>query len=105
MNAWRTMKDGDGKAWRITPTNASSASFPLPNPILWNQAAGGPLLTSPRFLARSGISFKTQMLYSVVFCTRYLDMFTETSLYRFMMKLFFIGSSLYILYLMKLRFR
>lgn len=54
---------------------------------------------------QTGISFKTQMLYSVVFCTRYLDLFMETSLYRFLMKVFFIGSSLYILYLMKVRFR
>lgn len=52
-----------------------------------------------------GISFKTQMLYSIVFFTRYLDIFHESSLYRIMMKLFFISSSLYILYLMKMRFR
>lgn len=52
-----------------------------------------------------GISFKTQILYSVVFVTRYLDLFTETSLYRFVMKVFFIGSSLYILYLMRVKYR
>ena len=41
-----------------------------------------------------------------VFVTRYLDMFTEwVSIYNFTMKLFFIGSSVYILYLMKFRFR
>lgn len=52
-----------------------------------------------------GISFKTQLLYSIVFATRYLDIFKEDDLYRFVMKCFFIGSSLYILYLMKMRFR
>ncbi|WVQ79931.1 hypothetical protein IAT38_002032 [Cryptococcus sp. DSM 104549] len=53
-----------------------------------------------------GISFKTQALYLVVFLTRYVDLFTEyVSLYNTLMKLFFIGSSAYILYLMKVRFR
>lgn len=52
-----------------------------------------------------GISFKTQVLYSVVFVTRYLDMFAFHSLYHMIMKAFFIGSSLYIVYLMKVKFR
>lgn len=52
-----------------------------------------------------GISFKTQLLYTVVFVTRYMDLFHENSLYRFLMKLFFIGSSVYVLYLMKVKFR
>lgn len=54
-----------------------------------------------------GISFKTQALYVVVFVTRYLDLFLGewVSLYNTLMKLFFIGSSCYILYLMKMRFR
>ncbi|OCB90287.1 ER lumen protein retaining receptor [Sanghuangporus baumii] len=53
-----------------------------------------------------GISFKTQALYVVVFITRYLDLFfgEYVSLYNTTMKLFFIGSSCYILYLMKFRF-
>lgn len=45
------------------------------------------------------------MLYAVVFITRYLDIFTESSLYRFIMKTFFIASSLYVLYLMRIKFR
>lgn len=52
-----------------------------------------------------GISFKSQVLYSIVFVTRYLDIFTENSFYRFVMKCFFIGSSLYIVYLMRVKFR
>lgn len=54
-----------------------------------------------------GISFKTQVLYVVVFLTRYLDLFLGDwiSIYNTTMKLFFIGSSAYILYLMKVRFR
>ena len=54
-----------------------------------------------------GISFKTQALYVAVFVTRYLDLFLGewVSLYNTLMKLFFIGSSCYILYLMKYRFR
>jgi len=52
------------------------------------------------------ISFKTQLLYAVVFITRYLDLFTSwVSLYNTVMKVFFIASSLYILYLMRMKFR
>ncbi|KAI4520489.1 ER lumen protein retaining receptor-domain-containing protein [Schizophyllum commune] len=53
-----------------------------------------------------GISFKTQALYVTVFVTRYLDLFTRyISFYNTVMKIFFIASSCYILYLMKFRFR
>jgi hypothetical protein len=53
-----------------------------------------------------GISFKTQALYALVFVTRYVDLlFRWISLYNFVMKLFFISSSCYILYLMKYRYR
>lgn len=55
---------------------------------------------------RSGISFKTQALYVTVFVTRYLDLFYDyVSLYNTLMKIFFIGSSVYILYLMKIQYR
>ncbi|KAJ3820281.1 ER lumen protein retaining receptor-domain-containing protein [Lentinula raphanica] len=53
-----------------------------------------------------GISFKTQALYVVVFVSRYLDLFFRfISVYNTAMKIFFIGSSCYILYLMKYRYR
>ncbi|EED83913.1 predicted protein [Postia placenta Mad-698-R] len=53
-----------------------------------------------------GISFKTQALYVTVFVARYLDLFYEwVSLYNFTMKVFFIASSSYILYLMKVKYR
>lgn len=54
-----------------------------------------------------GISFKTQALYLAVFLTRYVDLLTGpyVSLYNTVMKLFFIGSTGYTLYLMKFRFR
>ncbi|KAG7091231.1 hypothetical protein E1B28_010282 [Marasmius oreades] len=53
-----------------------------------------------------GISFKTQVLYVVVFVFRYLDLFFRyVSLYNSVMKLFFIGSSCYVLWLMKGRFK
>ncbi|PCH36601.1 ER lumen protein retaining receptor [Wolfiporia cocos MD-104 SS10] len=53
-----------------------------------------------------GISFKTQALYVTVFVSRYLDLFYDwVSLYNFFMKVFFISSSCYILYLMKMKFR
>ncbi|KAL1933115.1 hypothetical protein VTP01DRAFT_8793 [Rhizomucor pusillus] len=53
-----------------------------------------------------GISFKTQLLYAIVFMTRYLDLAVHYySLYNTCMKIFFIVSSVYILYLMKVKFR
>ncbi|TCD65569.1 endoplasmic reticulum retention protein [Steccherinum ochraceum] len=51
-----------------------------------------------------GISFKTQALYVAVFVSRYID-FTYISVYNTLMKLFFIGSSCYILYLMRIKYR
>ncbi|KAJ9295328.1 hypothetical protein DTO271G3_6151 [Paecilomyces variotii] len=50
----------------------------------------------------SGLSFKTQALYFLVFVTRYLDLFwTFTdSAYNTTFKILFIGSSAYIIYLM-----
>jgi hypothetical protein len=54
----------------------------------------------------TGISFKTQALYVVVFVARYLDLvFRWVSVYNFCMKVFFIASSCYVLYLMKYKFR
>jgi len=48
-----------------------------------------------------GISFKTQVLYLLVFCTRYLDLFTHyVSLYNTIMKIFFILSAGMIVYWM-----
>jgi ER lumen protein retaining receptor len=57
--------------------------------------------------ATTGISFKTQLLYFVVFITRYIDLLTGpyVSLYNTVMKLFFIGSTGYTLYLMKVKYK
>ena len=53
-----------------------------------------------------GLSFKTQALYATVFVARYLDLvYRWVSVYNFVMKIFFIASSVYILYLMKMKFR
>ncbi|KAI8143230.1 ER lumen protein retaining receptor [Fennellomyces sp. T-0311] len=53
-----------------------------------------------------GISFKSQLLYAIVFLTRYLDLLVKFySLYNTCMKLFFIASSIYILFLMKVKFK
>lgn len=79
------------------PTDAPSL-LPLP-------------IASPSFCLLSwtppGLSFKTQALYVVVFLLRYLDLLTLTSIsaYNTLMKLFFIGSSIYTLYLMKFKYR
>ncbi|KAG0072468.1 endoplasmic reticulum retention protein [Linnemannia elongata] len=54
----------------------------------------------------SRISFKTQALYATVFLTRYTDLFANfQSLYNTTMKVFFIASSLYIVFLMKFKFK
>ena len=48
-----------------------------------------------------GISFKTQVLYLVVFLTRYLDLFTHfVSVYNTVMKVFFIASAALVVYWM-----
>jgi ER lumen protein retaining receptor len=45
-------------------------------------------------------------MYAGVFVARYLDLFTSwVSLYNFLMKLFFISSSCFIIYLMRNRYR
>ncbi|KAK0705396.1 ER lumen protein retaining receptor-domain-containing protein [Lasiosphaeris hirsuta] len=48
----------------------------------------------------SGISFKSQALYLLVYVTRYLDLFSTHSLYNVVFKILFIGSQGYIIYLM-----
>ncbi|KAI3630314.1 hypothetical protein MIR68_011749 [Amoeboaphelidium protococcarum] len=54
----------------------------------------------------AGISLKTQILYTVVYTTRYLDLFVHfISLYNTLMKMIFITSSSYILYLMTRKYR
>lgn len=58
------------------------------------------------FFGVLGISFKSQLLYAIVFLTRYLDLFVKfLNPYNTFMKVFFIGSSLYILFLMKAKFK
>lgn len=53
-----------------------------------------------------GISFKTQLLYSIVFLTRYLDLVLKrVSIYNTLMKVFFVASSIYILYLMRYKYQ
>lgn len=54
-----------------------------------------------------GISFKTQALYLAVFATRYVDLLTGPyySLYNTIMKLVFLGTSAWIVYLMKGKYR
>ncbi|TVY46254.1 ER lumen protein-retaining receptor A [Lachnellula occidentalis] len=47
-----------------------------------------------------GVSLITQGLYCLVFITRYLDVFMEHSLWNILFKIFYILSSLYILFLM-----
>jgi len=44
-----------------------------------------------------GVSLITQGLYAIVFCTRYLDIFTPQPLWNFLFKLFYISSSFYII--------
>jgi len=50
----------------------------------------------------AGISLKTQEIYLAVFVTRYIDLFTNfISLYNTIMKVLFIGTTAYIVYLMR----
>lgn len=55
----------------------------------------------------SGVSMRTQFLYVLVFITRYgIDLFTSfISMYNTLMKLFFLASSISIVYLMRTKYR
>jgi len=54
----------------------------------------------------AGISGKSQILFALVYITRYLDLFTNyISLYNSFMKIVFIGTSLATLYLMYIKFK
>ncbi|KKA28992.1 hypothetical protein TD95_004621 [Thielaviopsis punctulata] len=57
----------------------------------------------------SGISFKSQVLYFLVYVTRYLeaaaDLFSTRSVYNFIFKCLFIGCQGYIIYLMTNAYR
>ena len=50
----------------------------------------------------AGLSLKTQFLFALVFTTRYVDLlYTYVSLYNTVMKIFFLGTSWHIYYLMR----
>lgn len=54
----------------------------------------------------AGISGRSQVLFSIVFLTRYLDLFTSfISVYNTAMKIFFLVSSLGTVYLMYVKFK
>lgn len=54
----------------------------------------------------SGISGKSQILFALVFTSRYLDLFTSfISIYNTAMKLFFLTSSFFTVFLMFMKFR
>ena len=57
---------------------------------------------SPSHLTPAGLSCKTQELYLLVFCIRYVDLFMYfISLYNTCMKIFYISSTALIIYLMR----
>ncbi|CAH8638994.1 unnamed protein product [Heterobilharzia americana] len=54
----------------------------------------------------AGLSGKSQLLFAIVFISRYLDLFfTFISLYNMIMKIFFIGCSCATVYLMYFKFK
>lgn len=54
----------------------------------------------------TGLSLKTQTLYFVVFVTRYINLFIKYySLYNSLLKIFFIGSSGYTVYIMAYKYK
>merc|ERR1711988_1542018 len=60
------------------------------------------LLRMLQFKTCSGLSKKTQILYALVFTFRYLDLFSNFySMYNSVLKVLFIASSYYILWLME----
>lgn len=66
-----------------------------------NRNCIGNYLLSSLFI---GLSCKTQELYMLVFCVRYLDLFMYfISLYNTLMKLFFISATGFSIYLMRVK--
>ncbi|RLV96214.1 ER lumen protein-retaining receptor [Spathaspora sp. JA1] len=54
----------------------------------------------------NGLSLKTQVLYVLVYLTRYLNLFTKFySLYNSVLKIFFIASSIYTVYVMTYKYQ
>ncbi|KAI0449596.1 putative HDEL sequence binding protein [Xylaria acuta] len=53
----------------------------------------------------TGISFKSQALYLMVYVTRYLDLFSTESIYNIIFKILFISSQGYIVYLMTTKYK
>jgi len=64
------------------------------------------LLQFHRAKSCTGISLKSQELYLIVFLTRYMDIFWNfISLYNTMMKLLFISTTVYVIYMMREQLR
>ncbi|KAL0935144.1 ER lumen protein retaining receptor [Colletotrichum truncatum] len=59
------------------------------------------MLAIHRNRSAEGVSLITQGLYAVVFCTRYLDIFSEQIAWNFLFKLFYITTSFYIIGIMQ----
>ncbi|KJZ73212.1 hypothetical protein HIM_07409 [Hirsutella minnesotensis 3608] len=59
------------------------------------------ILAIHRNRSAEGVSFITQALYALVFCTRYLDIFIERSVWNLLFKTFYIVTSFYILGVMQ----
>jgi hypothetical protein len=51
-----------------------------------------------------GVSWITQVLYAVVFITRYQNFFAEQILWNFLFKTFYVASSIYIIAIMRWRY-
>ncbi|KAF9882650.1 endoplasmic reticulum retention protein [Aspergillus nanangensis] len=104
----------EGHLQRITEGEIQQRKVATPTPIvimnIFRLAADFSHLASIFILLQkiksssscSGLSFKSQVLYLMVFVTRYLDLFWAftDSLYNTTFKILFIGSSGYIIYLM-----
>lgn len=61
-------------------------------------------MSQVRPILNSGLSYKTQEIYLVVFLTRYIDMFLGLkSIYIFLMKILFISITAYTMYLMRIK--
>lgn len=55
-------------------------------------------------IANLGLSCKTQEIYLIVFCMRYIDLFMYyISLYNTLMKIFFISATAFIVYMMRFK--
>jgi hypothetical protein len=105
MGAWNVRLDPPivFPRWNIKKTKLTSAAqiFRILGDLLHMLSKGILIFAIHRNRSAEGVSLITQGLYAIVFCSRYLDLFRETSAWNAIFKVTYIVTSFYILAVMQ----